>query len=111
MTVDEYIAAAPQPARAQLEELRAAIREAAPDAEELISYGMPYYKRNGRLVYFSLHKDHIGLYPFMARDVAGTELAPFASSKSTIRLPLDQPLPRDAVIDAVRRRAAMLDAS
>ncbi len=61
-SVDAYIAAAPKEAQSKLRELRAAIRETAPTAEERISYGMPYYAYKGRLAYFAAFKKHIGLY-------------------------------------------------
>ena len=61
-SVDEYIASAPIEIRDKLTELRSAIKESAPNAEEKISYGMPYYGYKGRLVYFAYAKDHIGLY-------------------------------------------------
>ena len=60
--VDEYIAKAAKEAQGKLKELRAIIKSAAPKAEEHISYGMPYYGYNGRLVYFRLSRAHIGLY-------------------------------------------------
>jgi uncharacterized protein YdhG (YjbR/CyaY superfamily) len=60
--VDEYIAKAPKEVRGKLKELRAIIKSAAPKAEERISYGMPYYRYKGRLVYFRLSRAHIGLY-------------------------------------------------
>ena len=55
--VDEYIAQAPDEAQEKLQELRAVIKAAAPEAEERISYGMPYYYYKGRLVYFQLWKN------------------------------------------------------
>ena len=54
--VDEYIALAPKEVQAKLKELRATIMAAAPNAQERISYGMPYYYYKGRLVYFGLSK-------------------------------------------------------
>lgn len=66
--VDEYIAAASEAARPMLNELREAIRAAAPDADERISYGMPYYHLHGRLAYFQAHARHIGLYAFALED-------------------------------------------
>lgn len=109
--VDEYIAAAPESHRPLLEAVRAAIREAAPDAEERMSYGMPYYFRNGRFAYFSLHRTHVGLYPFHDNDVAGTALEGCTAEKATLRLPLGaSPEQIDAVKTVVRRRAAAQDA-
>ena len=52
-----YIAQAPKEVQEKLKELRAVIKDAAPNAEERISYGMPYYDYNGRLVYFQLWKN------------------------------------------------------
>ena len=60
--VDAYIAAAPKEVQSKLQALRAAIKAAAPKAEEQISYGMPYYGYKGRLAYFAYAKHHIGLY-------------------------------------------------
>jgi uncharacterized protein YdhG (YjbR/CyaY superfamily) len=65
-TVDEYIASFPSEARPKLQQLRKTILKAAPKAEESISYNMPTYKQNGRLVYFAGYKSHIGLYPRIA---------------------------------------------
>ncbi len=68
MNVDEYIAATPKQLQPKLREVRAAIRETAPDAIESISYGMPYYSYNGksgikaRLCYFGLLKENIAFY-------------------------------------------------
>src|SRR5436190_4845814 len=79
-TVDEYLAAQPGPARKELARVRAAIRRAAPGAEELISYGIAGYKLRGRvLVYFAGWKDHVSLYPAAAGVIAalGKELAPY----------------------------------
>lgn len=61
--VDAYIAAQPVSLQGTLEEIRAAIREAAPEAEEYISYGMPAFKMGSALVYFALFSKHIGFYP------------------------------------------------
>ena len=61
--IDDYIAGFPAAAKKQLKNMRAIIKEAAPDAQELISYGMPAYKLHGMLVYFAGYKAHIGFYP------------------------------------------------
>lgn len=62
-SVDEYIAGFPRNVQVILEEMRHAIKEAAPEAEEAISYQMPAFKQNGILVWFAAHKNHIGFYP------------------------------------------------
>ena len=92
--VDGYIALAPRNVRSKLKELRAIIRKAAPDAEERISYGMPYYHYNGRLAYFSIWKAHIGLYiPTPVIEEHKNELKSYETSDATIRFPLDKKLP------------------
>ena len=92
--VDDYIARAPKEMRGKLKELRAAIKKTAPDAEERISYGMPYYGYKGRLAYFRLWKAHIGLYlpsPIIAEHK--DELEGYETSMATVRLPIDKKLP------------------
>jgi uncharacterized protein YdhG (YjbR/CyaY superfamily) len=104
-SVDEYIAAAPREARAKLRELRSAIKAAAPGAEECISYGIPYYKYQGRLAYFGLWKSHIGLYalvPPVAERPA--QLARYLVSKGTIRIPLNEKLPIALIKKLVKLR-------
>ena len=62
-SIDEYIATFPEEIQKILEELRATIKAAAPDAEERISYQMPAFTLKGNLVYFAAFKNHIGFYP------------------------------------------------
>jgi uncharacterized protein YdhG (YjbR/CyaY superfamily) len=61
--VDEYISRFPIEDQELLEQVRTAIRETAPEAEEVISYMMPGYKLKGALVWFAGFKNHIGFYP------------------------------------------------
>lgn len=104
-TIDEYIAACPEEIQARLQELRAAIRAAAPDAEERISYGMPAYYLNGNLVYFAAFKNHIGFYPTSSGIAAfQKEIAGYASSKGAVQFPLQRPLPLELVSQIVRYR-------
>src|SRR5947209_3855108 len=104
--VAEYIARAPAAARQQLEDLRAVIRTEAPQAEERISYGMPSYHLGGRLAYFSLHARHIGLYPADTKDAEAAGLGAHLAVKSTLQLPLTEPLPLDAIRRFIKRRVA-----
>jgi uncharacterized protein YdhG (YjbR/CyaY superfamily) len=107
-SVAEYIADRPPALRKRLAEVRAIVRRAAPDAEEKISYGIPAYVLEGRLLYFAAHTGHIGVYPVTSalRRELGEELAPYlsATAKSTIRLPHDRPLPRGLLARVVRAR-------
>ena len=104
-SIDAYIAAAPPDRRARLEELRAAIRAAAPEAEETISYNMPAFAQHGTLVYFANMTSHIGFYP-TASGIAAfqDELSAYQSTKGAVRFPLDRPLPLDLIQRIVRFR-------
>lgn len=106
-SIDDYIGAFPEDVRRRLRDLRAAIRAAAPDAEERISYRMPAFTLNGNLVYFAAFKDHIGFFP-TASGVAAfkRDLAPYETSKGTVRFPFDRPLPLKLIARIVRFRAA-----
>ena len=107
-SVADYIAGHPPALRKRLAEVRAIVRRAAPGAEEKISYGIPAYMLEGRLVYFAAHAEHIGVYPVTAalKRELGDELAPYISktAKSTIRLPHDRPLPKGLLAKIVRVR-------
>ena len=95
-SVEEYLASQPEGTQGALQRVRSAIRNAVPDAEETISYEMPTYKLQGRVVlYFAGWRKHYSLYP--ATDGILTafkdELAPYEIEKRTIRFPLDEPVP------------------
>ena len=104
-TIDDYIASCPTNVQHTLRELRSAIKEAAPDAEETISYGMPAFKLNGILVYFAAHKNHIGFYPTASGIRAFKDkLSAYKQSKGTVQFPIDEPIPTDTVREIVRFR-------
>lgn len=103
--VDAYITAAPKEVQGKLKELRTTIRKMAPDAEERISYGMPYYSYNGRLVYFAAFKKHIGLYiPTPIIEEHKNELKNYKTAKGTVRFPIDKPLPIALVRKLIKAR-------
>ena len=104
-TVAAYIAAAPKEAQPKLKAMRAAIREVAPDADERISYSMPYYGYKGRLAYFQLAKGHIGLYvpPPVIQDHQ-KELEHYETARATVRFPLNEKLPVGLIKKLVRAR-------
>ena len=99
--VDAYIAAAPEAARGKLRELRAMIRAAAPQAEEVISYRMPYYKYHGHLVGFAAFKDHVSLFGAFPEEI-GRELRAYKTGRGSVQFPLDRPLPADLIARIVR---------
>jgi uncharacterized protein YdhG (YjbR/CyaY superfamily) len=107
-TVDEYIEGAPEPTRPVLRDMRRLILDAVPSVTEKISYGMPaYHHRGQRLVHFAASKAHVGVYGLVHEDGdVPPELAPYLANRSTLRFPLDQPLPADALRTALRRKAA-----
>ena len=110
-TVDDYIASAPKDVQSKLKEIRKAIREAVPAADERISYGMPYYHHKGRLAYFSYWKSHIGLYiptPIVAEHE--NELKAYKTTKATIQFPLDKKLPIALIKKLVRARVKKSEA-
>jgi uncharacterized protein YdhG (YjbR/CyaY superfamily) len=98
-TIDEYISTFPGESQAVLEKVRQAIHNAAPEATETISYGMPTFNLNGKhLVFFAGWKHHISLYPLPAGDEAfQQELSHYKRAKGTIQFPLAKPIPYDFV--------------
>lgn len=106
-TIDEYIASFSEDIQMKLQELRATIRAAAPDAEECISYQMPAYYLKGNLVYFAAFSNHIGFYPTSSGIAAfQKEIEGYASSKGAVQFPINKPLPLELVSKIVRYRAA-----
>ncbi len=105
-TVDEYIALAPEEKRRALKNLRKAIREAAPNAEERVSYHMPAYKYHGWLVFFAAYKNHVSLYAVGESNLKrfSSKLKPFEISGQTIHFTPEKPLPAALVKQIVRAR-------
>ena len=104
-TVDDYLAAWPKPVRDKLVMLRKAIKQAAPQAEETISYNIPAFKLNGMLVWYAAFGKHIGFYPrTSAMTKFKRELARYKTSKGAIQFPLEKPLPVGLVKKIVRFR-------
>jgi uncharacterized protein YdhG (YjbR/CyaY superfamily) len=103
--IDEYIATFPNDVQGKLEGLRSAIKEAAPEAEEVISYGMPAFKMNRVLVYFAAYKSHIGFYPTASGISAfKDELSRYKQSKGAVQFPIEEPVPLDLVRRMVKFR-------
>jgi uncharacterized protein YdhG (YjbR/CyaY superfamily) len=85
--------------------MRQAIREAAPEAEETISYRMPAFRLKGILVYFAAFKNHIGFYPTSsAIEVFKEKLSDYEISKGTVRFPINEPIPFGLVREMVKFR-------
>jgi uncharacterized protein YdhG (YjbR/CyaY superfamily) len=111
-TVEEYMDAQAGPVRTRLEELRAVIKAAAPEASEVISYGVPAFKLGSPLVGYGAAKEHIGFYVMdpAVIEAHALDLAGYKTSKGSISLPMDGPLPVELVTIIVRERVAANEA-
>lgn len=106
-TIDEYHAQFPQEIREELQRLRQTIKQAAPNAREVISYGMPAFKQGKVLVYYAACKAHIGFYPTPGPILAfKTELESYKTSKGAIQFPLSRMLPGSLIRKIVKYRLA-----
>jgi uncharacterized protein YdhG (YjbR/CyaY superfamily) len=107
-SIDEYIATFPPDVQTVLEELRATIRAAAPDATETISYNIPTFTLNGTsLIYFAGWKKHISLYPIpLGNEAFNKVIAEYADGKGTLKFPLDKPIPLKLIGRIVKYRIA-----
>jgi uncharacterized protein YdhG (YjbR/CyaY superfamily) len=93
-SIDQYIASFPKTVQQLLQQIRATIQAAAPEATEAISYAMPTFKLNGNLVHFAGYNNHIGFYPTPSGiEPFKEELASYKCSKGAIQFPIDAPLP------------------
>jgi len=109
--VSSYLASLPPDARRALRTIRRVVKDAAPGAVESISYGIPAYKLDGRvLVYFAAWRAHTSLYPMTAsiRRTFAADLKRYKTSKGTVQFPLDQPVPATLVRRLVKARVAEL---
>lgn len=106
-TIDEYIAQCNPEVQEILRDIRSVIREAAPEAKEKISYGMPAFAWHGILVYFAAFKNHIGFFPTAdGVEAFRQELTPYKTSKGTIQFPMKNPIPYELIKRIVRYRVA-----
>lgn len=105
-TTDEYIAGFPVDIQLILNQIRAIILQAAPEAEESISYGMPAYKLKGKvLVYFAGFKNHIGFYATPSGHTEfAKELSKYKQGKGSVQFPLSQPIPYELIAQIVEFR-------
>jgi uncharacterized protein YdhG (YjbR/CyaY superfamily) len=103
--VDEYLALCEPGVREKLEQIRRTIQKAAPGSEEKISYMMPTFFNNGVLVHYAAFAKHIGFFPGASGVEAFLDrLGDLDTSKGTIRIPFDKPLPLDLISDIVKFR-------
>ena len=110
-SVDEYLARVPEPACSTLNEIREAIRSAAPpEATEVISYGIPAFKHKEVLIWFAAFANHCSLFPTNAViEAFKDDLKSYTLSKGTIQFPIDKPLPAALVKKMVKARLAQIE--
>jgi uncharacterized protein YdhG (YjbR/CyaY superfamily) len=105
--IDSYIADFPEATQALLQQIRATIQAAAPEATETISYAIPTFVYYGNLVHFAGYKEHIGFYPGAAGIEAFKEdISKYKWAKGSVQFPLNEPLPLDLVTRIVNYRLA-----
>ena len=101
--IDEYIAAFPVDVQELLQSVRHAVREAAPEAGETISYQIPTFTLHGNLIHFAAFKNHIGIYPGASAIAAfRDELLGYRTARGTVQFPLNKPIPLALVKKIVR---------
>ena len=113
-SVDEYLSTQPEAVRPKLEQVRAAIRAAVPEASEVIGYRMPGYKLHGKpMLYFAGFKEHYSLFAASGSFFATLEgeLKGYELRKGTIHFPLDKPVPVKLISWIAKLRAAGIAAS
>ncbi len=106
-SIDGYLARFDPETRSVLQEVRAVIQNAAPEATESISYGIPTFDLAGRhLIHFGGYQKHIGIYPVTAAtaEALGERLKTFKRGKGSLRLPLGETLPIDLLRRIVKLR-------
>ena len=97
--VDDYISGFPEEVREILEEIRVLIKNLAPEAKEMLSYGIPTFKLAGEnLVHYAAYKAHIGFYPTPSGiNKFAEELSVYETSKGAVKFPLDKDIPYDLI--------------
>jgi uncharacterized protein YdhG (YjbR/CyaY superfamily) len=111
-TIEAYIAAYPETVQQYLKQMHETIKRAAPDAEQLINYGVPTFRlKKKNLVSFGAAKAHIGFYPTPeAIEAFKVQLSAYKGAKGSVQFPYDQPLPLDLVSEIVKHRVETVSA-
>ena len=105
LTVDQYISEVPDAARTHFDILRKIVKNLAPEAREVVSYGIIGYKVDDKRarVFIAGFKDHVAIYPIPKNDKLRTELQPFIKGKGTLWFSLDKPLPEELINRSVNQ--------
>lgn len=109
--VAQYLATLPESSRVILESLRKIVKKLAPEAIEVMSYGIPTFTLDGiNLVHFAAYKNHIGFYPTPEAIAAfKKDLEQYKHAKGSIQFPIDQPMPLDLIRKIVAFRVRRLE--
>jgi len=106
-TIDEYISDFPLEIQEKLKSLRNVIKEAAPEAEEKMSWQMPTFYLNGNLVHFAAYKNHVGFYPApSAIEEFKEQLSLYKGAKGSVQFLHNKPMPYDLIREIVKFRVA-----
>jgi uncharacterized protein YdhG (YjbR/CyaY superfamily) len=110
--VDRYLASLEEPKRSTLKTLRRAILDIIPEAEQCISYGVPAFRLQGKVIAgFAAFKNHLSYLPHGGSVLAelGDAISQYTTSAGALRFPIDRPLPKALVkkLIAIRKRQAL----
>lgn len=105
-SIQEYLSWFPPEIQAKLQQMREILRQAVPEAEEVISYHMPAFKTSEVLVYYAAAKSHLGFYPTSSGVINfKEELSGYVTSKGAIQFPYDEDLPVQLIGEIAQFRA------
>lgn len=111
-SIDNYLESIPQPFRAEMQRIRSAVHTLLPNAAECISYAMPAFRYNRRiLLYFAAWKEHCAIYPSGASTVdrLGEDYTPFRTGRGTLQYTLHSPMPDALLHRLILARAEDID--
>jgi uncharacterized protein YdhG (YjbR/CyaY superfamily) len=104
-SVEDHITSFPPEVQKRLRKIQSLIRQEAPEATEVISYGIPTFKLNGNLVHYAGYPNHIGFYGIPSTmDQFETQLAQYRTGQGTLQFKHDEPIPYDLLKDLVKER-------
>lgn len=110
--IDDYFAALTPENRKQLDRIREIAKKIVPDAQEVISYGMPTLTYKGKaFLGFNAHKHHIGIYPYGGEEIEKLKdtLSMYHLSKGAIQVPFDNPISQDLLKEIITLRIARIE--
>ena len=113
IVIDDFLKKIEVSKRKELERIRSLAKKTVPDAEEVISYGMPTLKYQGKsFLGFDAHKNHIGIYPYSGQviETLKDQLREYGLSSGAIRIPLDKPIPENLLKQIINCRLEQIKA-